>query len=620
MRKGIHFATIVLALILSIGLAGGAISDVAAQFQQADQLTNESKYEQAESIYSQIATEHPGTADGLRAQQKLTTSYVAWGKQADAQASLENLLTRYSQHELLPEAVTKVGDAYRKAENYTKAAELHRYVIDHWPENEFAFWSQMDLVICSEALRDLAGAQAAFEKLRTQYSGHKLMPKAICFLGDDYRRRGQHARALELYAQVLSNWPKAEDAFWSQMGLAVSSMLLGDIDAADAAITKLHVDFSEDNRISIAACLLGDEYRKSGHHAKACELYQYVLDKHPDSEHAFWAQMNLVLSNIHLACEDAAQEALGKLFAYSAKKDDRLPYAIRTVADEYRKTQKYDEAFELYEYVVTNHGGTQEALWSQMNLAIAKIKLGDPNADPETQRLLADYSKNPGIPAALCWVADQYRKSGSHDKARELYQHVLDNYPDAEHALWSQMGLALSDIRTGQIETAQGVDAVIDRLILDFNDQSDLAAAVFQIGEEYYNRAMNHRNEGRDNEAGANFTKAISIWARIMGELPVNLPHTVHAWYFSGDSNRHMGEYANAIECYRKVVDNWPDYEYAWGALFKVGRTYEEMVKSGLLPESEAEPMIEVAYQELLEKYPSCRGAIHAQYWLDHRK
>jgi len=160
------------------------------------------------------------------------------------------------------------------------------------------------------------------------------------------------------------------------------------------------------------------------------------------------------------------------------------------VADEYRSLDRHEKAFELYGYVVANYAGTQEALWSQMNLAISRVSFDDPNADAETERLLARNSRDPGMPAAVCWVADQYRRSGRAEKAKNLYDRVMAEYPDTEYAMWSRMGLVILDIRAVQDNAVEDINSVIDRLIVDFNDQPELANAVFQIGEQYYYMAF----------------------------------------------------------------------------------------------------------------------------------
>jgi TolA-binding protein len=52
------------------------------------------------------------------------------------------------------------------------------------------------------------------------------------------------------------------------------------------------------------------------------------------------------------------------------------------------------------------------------------------------------------------------------------------------------------------------------------------------------------------------------------------------------------------------VVDNWPDYQYAWSAQYLIGSCYEKLKYYNILPESEAEPRIEQAYKSVVEKYP----------------
>ena len=156
---------------------------------------------------------------------------------------------------------------------------------------------------------------------------------------------------------------------------------------------------------------------------------------------------------------------------------------MRTIGDEYRKAGKYDEAFELYEYVVENHGKTKEGLWSQMNLAIAKVRLGDPNADSATEKLLADYSGDSDIAMAICWVADQYRRSNRDDEALSLYGEVLEKYPDSDIAIWTQMGQAISSTNLGNDPNAQ--DALA-RLLAHYSEREGISKAMRIIAGEHH--------------------------------------------------------------------------------------------------------------------------------------
>jgi TolA-binding protein len=60
------------------------------------------------------------------------------------------------------------------------------------------------------------------------------------------------------------------------------------------------------------------------------------------------------------------------------------------------------------------------------------------------------------------------------------------------------------------------------------------------------------------------------------------------------------------------VVDNWPDYQYAWSAQYLIGSCYEKLKYFGILPVSEADPKIEQAYRAVVEKYPDSAMATSA--------
>jgi tetratricopeptide (TPR) repeat protein len=440
------------------------------------------KYEKACEVYSYVVSNWPRDEHGMWSQMGLVIANSCLGNNDVAETAFGKLCSDYSGQGHISRAVCLVADNYRKLEKHKKASELYQHALTNWPDAPFALWSKMGLAISSIRLREFEDANSIIEKLKTDFSKDERIPAAACQIADEYRRLSKYDKACELYQYVMSNWTNAEYALWSQMGLAITNIRQGNYDAARAATDKLLNGFSKDERLSAAVNNIADEYRRLKNHAKACELYERILDEHPESEYAFWAQMNLGISKIHLKDYAGAKRAVEAVLSYSDVNDNRVAYAARTLGDDYRQAKKYDEAFELYEYVVENHSKMQEALWSQMNLAIAKIALGDPNADAETQRLLADYSKNPDIPAALCWVADQYRRSNRHEEAMKLYKQVLAKYPQAEHAIWSQMNLAISNITLRDDVSA---DAAIKKLLYDFSTRKGVARAINNVAMWY---------------------------------------------------------------------------------------------------------------------------------------
>jgi TolA-binding protein len=315
------------------------------------------------------------------------------------------------------------------------------------------------------------------------------------------------------------------------MGLAISNIRLRDFNDADPAADKLLADFSENERISIALCMVADEYRNFSKNEKARELYQYMVDNCPDAEHAMWSQMGLAITNIRLGNYDGAKNSV--------------------------------------------------------------------------EKLRADFPDDEQI-------ANEYRGSDKHEKARELYQHVVDNWPNSEHAIWSQMGMVTLDISVGN---DLDVQPALDTIIADFNDNPTLPQAILLLGERYYNRALQCQNEGLNVEAKVNFLKVIDVWERIITELPPS-SITPQAYYFSAVCYGRLGEHDKAIRYYQKVVNDYPKYDLAWNALFRVGDINQVLKKSGTILKSDADLKTKAAYEQLLEKYPNCKVAEHVRDWL----
>jgi tetratricopeptide (TPR) repeat protein len=143
----------------------------------------------------------------------------------------------------------------------------------------------------------------------------------------------------------------------------------------------------------------------------------------------------------------------------------------------------------------------------------------------------------------------------------------------------------------------------LDQLIADFNDQPALPEAVFVIGEQYYNLAFQCEKAGLSAKAKDKFQKAIEVWGRIITELSPSST-TTEAYYFSAACYRHLDQYETAIDYYQKVVNDWPDYQYAWNAQFMIARCLDRLARSGAISKADAAPIIRQACENLLNNYP----------------
>ena len=230
------------------------------------------------------------------------------------------------------------------------------------------------------------------------------------------------------------------------------------------------------------------------------------------------------------------------------------------------------------------------------------------------KKLLSEFSGNRYKPRAIHDTAWEYRKLGNYGRADELDKYVIDHWPADVQVMWAKMDMAKTDILLGN---DAAVEKTIDLLIADFNECPELPTAIFMLGEQYYNKAFAKENQGRDAEAKEHFRKAITIWDRIIKELPESRI-TSEAYFVSAECYRRLGEHETAIEYYNIVLEDWPDCQYAWCAQFDIGRAYEYLKRSGVIPKSEADSLIKAAYEQVLEVRPNSPAVGAARNWLKY--
>ncbi len=164
-------------------------------------------------------------------------------------------------------------------------------------------------------------------------------------------------------------------------------------------------------------------------------------------------------------------------------------------------------------------------------------------------------------------MANQYQGRQKYEQAIEIYQYVIDHWPDDEYAMRSEMEVAeinvLSLIKSGDDPNAQ---AALDRLIADFNDHPTLPLAVFLIAEQYF--------------YGNNYHRAIELWELLLYEYPGShlkseIPYLLATCYEVTD-NRQM-----AIQYYQQVLEKYPNSRYAHRVPLQIGVLCRSMGEYG---------------------------------------
>lgn len=615
---GIVLPLIILGLVLyvlkvvSVAQTGEVVlvaQDITLLEQDAESYLLNGHIPEAEQSYLTIVQQYPGTDSAFAARKNLAILYANSGDDAKADAAIYDLVTDYPQRDGLGQSVCDIADRYRKLNRHGKARDLYANNLDSFANDDSALWSRMGYAISSIELKDNVAALAATQQLIEENSLDEHVSTALCLIADTYRKVGKHELSCQLYDYVLTDWPNTEYNFWSRMGLIISSIQQNNCIVADVAVDELLENYPQDSRTPNAVCRIADSYRKRGRHAKARELYDYVVGNWPNAEHALWSKMGAAVASIELSDPNGADSDLTGLFA-DFSEDSRMSVAACSIGDAFRKGNQNQKARAYYEYVVDNWSGSKHALWSQMGLVISNIKLSSgQEALDSIDDLLMDHIDDDRVGMAVCQVANELHKQGKDKLARRISRYFLDNWSNPDLQIWSDV-VAVN----AYVDSAD--PNVIGNLIADYSGHPQLPQAAFSITERFYNRALDLDRQGRSGHSHTYLQKAVKGWETIVARLPETDHVTKESYQLAGDCYRRLGRHVRAIECYQRIVDTWPYSEMAWNAQYMIGYSYERIKEGGVVPEPDADLQIKGAYERLLATYPDCPAAKAANNWL----
>jgi len=449
-----------------------------------------------------------------------------------------------------------------------------------------------------------AEAEAAYSAMLTDFAGNAGLAKAVDHVADAYRESGKYEKALELYKQVVNNWPGAEHALESQGAVARLYIKIGDEPNAVAAVEQLIGEFGDKKESADVVDSVADEYRDCKRYAEAMELYRRVAEMWPTSKQACGSLASVAALYIKAGDDANATTVTNNLIAnFAANKG--LGDAVHEIAYTYHhRVHDYEKARELYEWVVENRPSCKMAIRAQMGIAKIYVDLGDdPNAEAAIEKLVAKYSENKEIAKALDRIADEYRGLERYDKAKKLYELVVSRWPDAEHSEDALIDATKADI---EAHIAVGDDAnamaEINEMVIDFNDNPGLVKALFQMGEKFYRKGFYYKNREDIARSEAAFARAAAVWDIIL-ERPGSFKKE-DAYYFSAGCYRHLGDYMMAAEYYQVVVDGWPSNAKASVAQYRVAQCYQEMMDTGQISKKDALIGICGACGNVIANYP----------------
>ncbi len=631
-----HFIWLWMPVLL---LVPAAWADVPADLKQADDFYQAGQYAQAEQGYRKVIQEtdpnRPAEAQAaFQARKSLPLVYLATDRLPQAKEAVQQLLSRHAQYESLPHAIHEIVEGAKPLYKLADVRQLYQDMVTARPDDRQTLWLKMGTAIASVHLADYQATDAMLQTIVSQHGADDQAAEALNHIAWACRKLQKYDKALTIYQYAVDHWPRKDRVAFSQEGIVICHLGLGNPQAADKALEVLLQMFGQDKNVSKLVLWAAQDYFSAGQIAGAARVFDLLVQNYPDAPEAVEAQAGRALALVQLEDRDQIESVVQTLLARFAPSEAKA-LGLHNLANTLVWKQvsyvtqrpKPPDAFALYNqclqaianYTLQTWPQSDWAMWAERDSAsVAIFTANDADAQAATARLLADYADRKELPEILYFLGNRSLDAGRDDPAQALYQHLVGKYPGHELVPLAKSGLVQILIRRGD---DKGAEDLVQKILTDHANHPKLAEAINLIAERYFDQGMALeqaeakrvgsaeyakmvQKQGRSEVIRNHYQRAIQKWRIIIEQLPPSPPYTANAWYFTGVAyRRHLDDPGKAIPYYQKVVETWPDYKYAWSAQSMLALCYETLVRSGKMTTQEAEPKIEQVYKAVIEKY-----------------
>jgi tetratricopeptide (TPR) repeat protein len=428
-KNGIAQADAAVSQLLSrfSGQAGlpQAVYEIARKY---DEVGNNAK---ADRLYRQVIAQWHETEWAINSQREIIRACIKRQDAPATQAALDTLLTNFAKHEYIARTIYNLGKYYNSLNNSEMAAKLHQYNVEHYAPGLHAMWSQVEIVKGLIRTGNDAAVDVACNKLVSVFAAEKTLPKEVFQFGVLYDKQHKPDKAKVFYQYVLDHWSDSEYAIRAALAILDSQPDGANTPAAKATFDKLLAAFSQQKTPAEEIYKLARDYSVA-HKDTALKLHQFNSRNSPkEDKYAMWSQTEVAKAYIRDGNEPAAAAAVNDLIGRFSDQAG-LPTELVYVGDTYVQAQRYDQANQLYQYILGHWPGKEEALWAKAGTARVSIARGDDQAvDKALQEMIAGYPAQAKLGEVVNSVALAYyeraysRQAGNEQAKTESYQKAI---------------------------------------------------------------------------------------------------------------------------------------------------------------------------------------------------
>jgi len=603
MYKRVSHGSKLLAILLLIGTLSFVLNaPLHAQdsekelFLVAQKAFDDGFYDVAMRYIDQLLEQYPQTKKHVQAKLLLGQCYFFKSQYLKAYDTFQDLL-KYS--EFKDATLFWLGETYLKGADYKQAEQQYRQLINLYPDSIYTPQASYSLGWSYFEQNEFKKAKKAFLELIRDFPFHQLTEDASFKLAETEYNLHSYENAIQYFKDYVLNFPKSRRHAQAYFYVAESYYYLENFLTAVTYYAKTAEIAYDDKLILMAKVSLGWSYLKLEKSTLAQqyfdESYQFAREKGILSDDVFLGQATFYAETGDLKKAIDAYKHLIQKFPNS----ERIIEAYLGLANTYYQNREYFKAIKTYRLIIdrssSNPSHRKILEKTYFGLAWAYLKAGDIDSAVESFQTIKSKTESRTVKiSALTQIGDAYQDTGQFEKAIEVYDDILKNYPDSLYTDYVQYRQAIALLKMEKIEAAT----------LSFQSlQTNFPTSKYLNDINYY-------------LAVAYFKKEDSTVAReyildFIKGLPRTNEFLAEAYYILALSNFNLKEYKESLKTFYGILKDYPNETalvknaeiYIAKCDYRMGEIQEALKK----------------FQDLAIKYPRSKVAQEALMWLgDH--
>ncbi len=434
-------------------------------------------------------------------------------------------------------------------------------------------------------------AMRYIDQFQQKYPDSSKKIQAKLLLGQCYFFKNQYLKAFEIF-QNLVQYTEFKDAslFW----LGETYFKGGDYKQAEKNYLQLVNTYANSSYVPQGLYSLGWTYFEQTHYKESQETFAKLISRFPAHQLSEEAAFKMGECSHNINDHQGAIKYF-KDFLANYPKSSRIAEATFFVAESYYQIENYLFAINFYAAAAEKSYDPKLTVLCKLGLGWSYLKLQKYDLSHKSfaeAGTLADEKNIPNEDVFL-GLASMYSEQGDNDKASDMYQRLITQFPSSPRLAEAYLGKANCDYALRQYPAAiESYQKLIDTFAKD--------AAPSEITEKaYYGLAWTYLKAGKIDQAIQSFQgivdKSTSKIAR--GSALTQI----------GDAYQEINQLDKAVEIYDQILREYPDSVYADYAQYRQGIT--------LLKANKIEAAT-LSFQSLQANFPKSKYLNEAKYYI----